>query len=367
MASDSLKNGLSTASQASISQSLPTVTAADNVPTTSTPSTTIPQARAGEQLVEARVPLDTPPYYTLIKINHYKRQSWREVGALDLESGVIFPFPQTMVDNQNLSYEIQPLGTLAGMGFDAISSAVNGNWSLENVKSQISKQFTASQQANNISAIVAAGGDIAGAIAADAAGRYGDAVLAAAGISVNDFMTVMFRGPNYHRRDFMWRFSPRSAAEADALRRAILILKTAAAPSLAGFTGSAFFGWPRIFQVEFRNVDPNVDMGLNTFRMKPAVCTDVSVNYTPDGVWAPNRAQKPQSVEIRLAFLELEYWLNSTRTARDAFTRGYSNAGELTERGPGNPGPSSTPTPTPTPSSPAPTPGGGFNDGSQSP
>jgi hypothetical protein len=363
LASDFLKNGLSIASMNSAPQSLPVVTGADLNQGSTTPSTSIPQTRSGEEYVEARVPLDTPPYYTLIKINHYRRASWREVGALDLESGVIFPFPQGMVDNQNLSYEIQPLGLMAGMGFDAIASGTNAITGANGIQDAIGRLSRSAAQSAANANIAGGAGDIAGAIAAEAAGRFGDAVLVAAGISVNDFMTVMFRGPNYHRRDFMWRFVPRSAQESDMLRRAILILKTAAAPSLAGFTGSAFFGWPRIFQVEFRNVDPNVDMGMNTFRMKPAVCTDVSVNYTPDGVWAPNRAKQPQAIEIRLAFLELEYWLNSDRTARDAFTRGYSNAGELTQRGGSSSG---TPAPTPTPT-PNPTPGGGFNDGSQTP
>jgi hypothetical protein len=341
--SDALQNGLSTASQnVATPANAPVTTGADLAPPGASPSTSIPQARAGEQLVEARVPLDTPPYYTLLKINHYSRAKWTEVGALELESGVIFPFPQGMVDNQNMSYEIQPLGTLAGMGFDAIAGTVNAGLSIQNQIDRV-RQTTAAQAAASVG-----GGatDIAGAIAADAAGRFGDAVLVAAGLSVNDFMTVMFRGPNYHRRDFMWRFTPRSLEESEALRKAILILKTATAASLAGFTGSAFFGWPRIFQVEFRHVDPSIDMGLNTFRMKPSVCTDVSVNYSPDGTWAPNRGQKPTSVEIRLAFLELEFWLNSNRRARDAFTRGYSNAGELTgvTTGSGTPSNPSTPT-----------------------
>lgn len=356
-----VQNGLSTSANVLATPVNGTYfSSADLNPYSSNPSEIIPSVRQDETVVQARVPLDIPPYYTLFKINHYSRASWLEVGKLEIESGVIFPFPTMMIDNQNMSYEIQPLGFAAGMGFDALAKgydAVRGISSVQDALNKLAGSAFNGPTPNQYAG--AAGGaalDIATRIGAGALGRYGDAALAVAGISVNDFMTVMFRGPNYSRRDFQWKFSPNSHQEANELRTAILILKTAAAASLAGFIGSAFFGWPRIFQVEFRHIDPNIDMGFNTFRMKPAVLTDVSVNYTPAGVWGPTHTKMPESVEVRLSFLELEYWLNSSRRSRDAFTRtGSINEGGATDPQVGNPAQEN------------PTPSDGFNPGSQTP
>lgn len=315
-----INNGLSVASdEVQTPVNSPVITRADQVPSQGSPQAAVALQSSTERLVQARVPLDTPQYYTLIKINHYGRASWREVGNLELESGVIFPFPAVMIDNQNMSYEIQPLGFLAGMGFDAVArgaTAINSQSDVSRVIAETAAGLTANAAVDGL-----------GRVLAGAAGKFGDAVLGAAGISVNDFMTVMFRGPTYTRRDFQWRFSPKTAEESEELRKAILVLKTAAAASLAGFGGSAFFGWPRIFEVEFKNQNypgntkyDNGYMTKQTFRMKPAVCTDISVNYTPIGQWAAyGKTKAPESVDLRMSFLELEFWLNSTRRSRDAF------------------------------------------------
>lgn len=328
----SVQNGLSTAANvASTPVNAPTYTMADTNPTSLNPSQVIP--RAGEQFVQARVPRDTPPYYTLIKVSHYSRASWRSVGNLELESGVVFPFPSTMVDNQNIRYAHQPLSFLAGVGWDAIGGLLSNKEKLAMIKQELQSIQGATRAVGEAAQSI--GGaiiDVVGGVASGAAPGIAAPVLGAIGLAVNDFMTIMLEGPSYARRDFVWRFSPRSPEESEELRKAILILKTAAAPSLAGFTGSAFFGWPRIFNVEFRYIDPAIDMGRNTFRMKPMVLNDVSTNWTPMGTWAAyGKTKMPESVDVRLAFTELEYWLNSTRRSRDAFepsATGYSGLGD---------------------------------------
>lgn len=246
-----------------------------------------------------RFPSDTPPYYMSLGINRYSRASWVAVGQLNEEARVILPLPREMVDNHNVRYAVEDIGFGGAVGFDAISGAYQ----------------SAAAEALAGSAIAGAQGatnSLIGPKGSQVAGSVGKGVLAAAGLAVNDFMTVMLKGPDYKRRDFIWRFSPKSAQESSDLRRIIQLLNNAMAPSLTATNiGSAFFTWPRIFQPTFvYNGIPEL-LALNTFRMKPSVMTDFSVNYTPNGTYAPFATTKaPGSVDVRMTFLELEFWLS---------------------------------------------------------
>lgn len=251
-----------------------------------------PNPKAGLNIL--RFPSDTPPYYMSLGINDYSRASWVQVGTLNETSRVILPLPQQMIDNANIRYEISDIGIAGAVGFDVASGAM----------SQAAGQTIAG---------------LAGAALSGAAGQLGAAgaagkkvfngALGAAGLAVNDFMTVMLKGPDYRRRDFIWRFSPKSAQETSDLRRIIQLINNSIAPALTGI-GSAFFAWPKIFKPEFVYNGIEDLLALNTFRMKPSVITDFSVNYTPNGVFSPfARTKAPTSVDVHITFLELEFWL----------------------------------------------------------
>lgn len=243
-----------------------------------------------------RFPSDTPPYYMCLGINNYSRQDWRSVGQLSEVARVILPLPAQMIDNHNVKYDVEALGIGGAVGFDSFATGQNA--------SQIAQLATVGLVKGALGAAQGATG-AAGAVA----GKLFTGQLAASGVAVNDFMTVMLKGPDYKRRDFQWRFAPQTAAETYALRRIIQLLNNSMAPALFG-VGSAFFAWPKIFQPEFVYQGiPNL-LALNTFRMKPSVMTDFSINYTPNGVFSPFASTKaPTSVEIRMSFFELEYWL----------------------------------------------------------
>ena len=250
-----------------------------------------------------RFPDDTPPYYLTLSVNQYSRQSWREVGTLTERGRIILPLPREMIDNHNIRYDIEPLGIAGSLGFDAIGALNAGD------ASQLGSLATRA----GVGLAETAAGQAVGAFGAlgGASSNAGKGVLGAAGIAVNDFMTVMLKGPEYKRRDFIWRFSPRTASETSSLRRIIQYINNCMAPSITQNLGSAFFTWPRIWQPTFTwGGDPQL-LSLTTFRMKPSVITDFNVNYTPNGVFAPFASTKaPSSVDIRISFLELEFWLS---------------------------------------------------------
>jgi len=98
------------------------------------------------------------------------------------------------------------------------------------------------------------------------------------------------------------------------IQRIIRILNNASAPGLE-WAGSVF-SFPSVVQCAFW---PNWSY---MFRFKPAVITRVSVNYTPGGTPAfyheadtdtgiGNEDNPPESVQITVDLLELEYWLKN--------------------------------------------------------
>ncbi len=246
-------------------------------------------------------PSDNMNYYMFFKIGKYHRVSWTEVGTLNNEASFILPLPATMIDNHRIQYQVENLG-IAGAGGMMLGAAsqINDN----NINETLNHLM---QQANvNTESVMTT----VGAIAAKQAGAAGHGALAGAGYSVNDFMTVMMKGPTYKERSFVWRLSPNSASESERLRTIIQIINNSMAPSLAGI-GSMFFKWPSIWEPEFKYLgEESRDLSLQTFRMKKSVLVNASFNYTPQGI--PSffgTTSAPESIEVRLDFMELEYWL----------------------------------------------------------
>lgn len=261
-----------------------------------------------------RFPSDTPPYYFMLPIHNYHRDSWETVGFLNEIARIILPLPQQMIDNHNIRYAIEDIGITGGIGFDVLSG---------NAAQAGGKSIAGLAQA----ALNGAAGQLGAAGAASK--KVFNGVLGAAGLAVNEFMTVMLKGPDYKRRDFIWRFSPKTAQETSDLRRIIQLINNSMAPSLAGL-GSAFFAWPKIFKPEFVYNGMSDLLALNTFRMKPSVITDFSANYTPNGNFSPfARTKAPTSIEIRMTFLELEFWLAGNFDDTPTTTQGASTSPAL--------------------------------------
>lgn len=265
-------------------------------PTNGPPSQSLDGPNPNAQSTILRFPGDTPPYYMMLPICKYSRASWASVGILTEEARIILPLPQQMIDNHNVRYAIEDIGFSGGAGFAAF------NKDAPNALAAAAAAATSGAANQLIDKLGAVGG---------AARKAFNGSLTAAGVTVNDFMTVMLKGPDYKRRDFIWRFSPKSAQETSDLRRIIQLINNSMAPTFSATFGSAFFNWPKLWKPEFvYNGVPEL-LALNTFRMKPCVITDASFNYSPNGTFSPfARTKAPTSVEIHITFLELEFWLS---------------------------------------------------------
>src|SRR6185369_16469526 len=212
----------------------------------------------------------------------------------------------TMEDTHQVKYTEKALGMTGAAAAGFIGSTLNTglantlaglgeNASIEDIRNALLRAGVSAASVN--------GGILPRAIV--------DGSLAAAGMAINNFLTVMLEGPQYKTRQFHWRFSPKSAQESEELRKAIVFLNESMAPDLFGSSGnvlgSAFFTWPKVFRVEFSYLGGR-DLSRQLFKMKPMVLTGAQFNYAPQGIPAFHAGTSaPAFVDISLAFLELEY------------------------------------------------------------
>jgi hypothetical protein len=123
--------------------------------------------------------------------------------------------------------------------------------------------------------------------------------LSGAGIAVNPHMAMLFEGVNFRQHSFQYKFSPRNSSESTSVKKIIKTFKKAMLPSID--EGKlAFFNYPDEFDIEFPN-----DNGF-LFKIGTSVLTDFQINYTPDGGSYFHQNGAPVSVQMSLAFTEVD-------------------------------------------------------------
>lgn len=263
------------------------------------------------KITRLQYPQDIPKYYTILEISDYTRNDLMTIGATKVENVVVLPLPGIMIDNQQVDYEEKPLNAFGAIG--------QGATNLKNLGAAGDGVGGAAD--NSGGAIATAGAFATGGVAKGVGGILNqvipgasklvgsgtDALRAVTGYTPNQFLTILLKGPRYKRPTLSWILAPRNQKEAKDIQQIILALNQAMSPVLAA--GGFLFGFPKIFQIGFM---PNSAM---LFKFKPAVLTDCQVNYTPVGQPAFFRQTSdflenaPAAVEIKLQFLELEFWL----------------------------------------------------------
>ena len=125
----------------------------------------------------------------------------------------------------------------------------------------------------------------------------------------NPNMELLFNGPTLRSFRFSFKMTPRSSAEAEQIKLIIrsfkrnMAPKTAAAANKSGSRGNFFLKSPNIFELRYRS--GNQDHPF-VHKFKQCFLTDVSVNYTGEGVYATYEDATPVSMILDLSFKELE-------------------------------------------------------------
>lgn len=246
----------------------------------------------GGSIGRLQFPADRAKYYMTLDQSVFSRNTSNYLTgvnfALESENKITLPMPQQMVDNHSVSYEQTEIGNFTGAAVEAGISALTGD---------AAGAFT--------NAFQTLAGGLASVISTALKNATGfDTTLAAraaTGLAPNQFLTVLLKGPQYKKYEFSWKLSPRNEAESESIRKIIALLNNSMAPGLTG--GGAFFTFPKVFKVGFSNE------GV-LYRFKPSVLENMTINYAPSGAPAfYSRTGAPDTVELRLQFLEIEFWL----------------------------------------------------------
>jgi len=127
-----------------------------------------------------------------------------------------------------------------------------------------------------------------------------DQVLArTSGQVLNPNMELLFSGPGLRQFKFTFKFTPRFEKEATEVKNIIKAFKRNMAPK---GSGGDFLSTPNIFQIQYMQGDRQHKF-LNKFKL--CALTNMSVNYTGDGVHATYYDGTPISMQMDLSFSEL--------------------------------------------------------------
>ena len=244
--------------------------------------------------------------------------------ATKILGNIILQMPSNIQDGNAVDYGESKMNTLIGAAAGAISSGIEGTGK------SISELLQGNQEAAK--AEFAKGVDgVKGAVGTDssimkAAGQFTTAKATSAALGVlggnvsagqllarqtgnifNPNMELLFNGPTLRSFNFSFKMTPRSAAEARECKNIIRSFKLNMAPKTKG-TGSiggsgVFLKTPNVFELRYRKGNSDHPF-LHKF--KQCFLTNVSVNYTSEGVYATYDDATPISMTMDLTFKELE-------------------------------------------------------------
>ena len=123
----------------------------------------------------------------------------------------------------------------------------------------------------------------------------------------NPNMELLFNGPTLRSFSFSFKMTPRSPSEAQECKNIIRSFKSNMAPKTKN-TGSVggsgvFLKTPNVFELQYKKGGREHPF---LHRFKQCFLTNVSVNYTGEGVYTTYDDATPVSMQIDLSFKELE-------------------------------------------------------------
>jgi len=151
------------------------------------------------------------------------------------------------------------------------------------------------------------------------------------GLAINNFKSVTINVPDFQTFQMTWKLSPKNFPESGIIQRIITGIQHGMHPkvykTVSGLLGGVLpqntpaflsntpviFQFPNVFSV---GLIPNSQY---LFKMKPAVISSIEVDYNggqPVPSFYKTQSQNsadspPESVFLKMNFIELEYWLNT--------------------------------------------------------
>ena len=244
--------------------------------------------------------------------------------ATKILGNIILQMPSNIQDGNAVDYGESKMNTLIGAAAGAISSGIDGagksvgellQGNQEAAKAEFAKGMEGAKSAvGTDSSIMDAAAQFTTAKATSAAlgalgGNVSTAQLLArqTGNIFNPNMELLFNGPTLRSFNFSFKMTPRSPSEAEECKNIIRSFKLNMAPKTKN-TGSiggtgVFLKTPNVFELRYKKGG-----GEHPFlhKFKQCFLTNISVNYTGEGVYTTYDDATPVSMTLDLSFKELE-------------------------------------------------------------
>lgn len=210
---------------------------------------------------------------------------------------VTLPVPSQIGDNNGADYGGSNLNFLQERGLNIAKEGIDGQPG--NALNELRGLFgdILKGQENN--------GLVSNFFAGQAVSAFGgnislDTILnRSGGVIINPNMELLFTGPKLRSFTFAFKFTPRFENEAEEIRQIIRTFKKHSSPRLGG----GFLKSPNIFQIRYLGQGSRNHGFLNRFKL--CALTNMTVNYTGDGVYATYSDGTPVSMIMALTFNEL--------------------------------------------------------------
>ncbi len=228
---------------------------------------------------------------------------------------VLLQIPSQIQDGNSASYGEDKLNSLVGAavgGIDQLMRDAGEKAGELDMKGAMEAGKTAVGNALKSSGVSvdAAKNMITKKLAASAVGVFGGNVSVnqllarEQGQILNPNMELLFNGPTLRNFRFSFKMTPRSQKEAEQCKLIIRTFKMNMAPKVTSGEGaSLFLNTPNVFELRYKTGYRNHPF-LHKF--KQCFLTDISVNYTAEGVYATYENREPISMTMDLTFKELE-------------------------------------------------------------
>ena len=236
---------------------------------------------------------------------------------------ILLQIPSDIKDGNSASYGDSKMNTLTGAAAGALSGgmkagaelakALTNQQTFEESGDKIKKEIGGNLAPGETEALLKAAQDGITAKATSAAmGVFGanvsteDLLARQSGQIFNPNLELLFNGPSLRSFSFSFKFTPRSPSESNQCKQIIRSFKQNMAPKLGGDTvggSSIFMKTPNLFELRYRKGNDDHPF-LNKF--KQCFLTNMSVNYTGEGVYATYDDATPISMQLNLSFKEIE-------------------------------------------------------------
>jgi len=303
----------------------PTSPSAETKPSNPTPAVPPPPPRNPpkkedfEQLRYPKEALDAGQDFIKFGIHSYKRGGFvtRDDKTLadKLIGTIILPIPSQIGDNNTANFGPASINFAEEKLFGAAESGISGDL------------MGMATQALDLAGQVSGSGLVKKYFASQALQSLGsnlslEQVLArSTGSILNPNMELLFSGPGLRQFKFTFKFTPRDDKESLEVKKIIKAFKRNMAPK---GSGDNFLSTPNIFQINYMKGGGEHPF-LNKFKL--CALTNMSVNYTGDGVHATYYDGTPISMQMDLSFSELTPIYNEDYNEIEKFEKGHLGVG----------------------------------------